>query len=286
MPSPLTAALCILTEKHSQKNTQKHKETYFKIKQKQVNHKCVTKFFHAGLLLSAPLAWSDTTSTSIAKAYWRGKRRQDEHRPSSIKPGVEISFQSSSLRHIHETCADYERWRQKTFVIPELWPCLFLLRLTGLDDEQKRKSYHERRETSCGREEKNNIRRGEKIKVFSGSEGARSRISEGGINTAVDSVGVRRSSAVITKRLSNVSPVVHSSSVFMLIFSGRISVSWTIQFESNLVPTHLTPALQQLHNCCTLMQRLSINSALTHTRSEVKHDLTHGGPSAETENVD
>lgn len=67
----------------------------------------------------------------------------------------------------------------------------------------------------------------EKKKLFGGLEGARSRTSDGGISTAVDS-GVYNSSAVITKCLSNVSPVACSSSAFKLIFSGRIKriVDW------------------------------------------------------------
>lgn len=61
-----------------------------------------------------------------------------------------------------------------------------------------------------------------KIEPFGGLEGARSRRSEWGISAAVNSVGVCSSSAVITKRLSDVSPVIYSSSVFKLIFSGTI----------------------------------------------------------------
>lgn len=60
---------------------QKNKETYFKTKQKQVIHKCVTKFFHAGLLLSAP-------SHGATQHPHRSQKPTEEETPTGRAPAL------------------------------------------------------------------------------------------------------------------------------------------------------------------------------------------------------
>lgn len=81
---------------------------------------------------------------------------------------------------------------------------------------QARKSRGKRREISCGWEGNKYQKERKKNKTISGLEEKQNIWGE--ISTAVDSVGVRSWSAEITKRLSNVSPLVYFTSVNKLFF--------------------------------------------------------------------